>query len=159
MACVRSGSLVECIRDGSICLVPVENLRRGDVLPDPTIQSRSSTVEDVILEAANPSRPMYTFFALHCLGKQLVNVGNHVWECVERLCPHTRYHVHDATNVGLILKGSLIIRVDGTTCRGLSAQDWRAAKRVPDHTILRAVSIKIHGVPTYSSSDGLPRVP
>ena len=122
--------MVECPRDGHVHLVHIERLDVGDVLPDPTHPGMSSFVERVILEPADPSQSMFRYLGLQSLGAQWVKGHDARWERVEHVDCTTETNAFHAMNVGLVLNGSKIVRIDGVTCRGLALEDWNAANEM-----------------------------
>jgi hypothetical protein len=141
MACIRHDSMVEVVNSDGISLRAATDLRIGDVLNDPLVIGRTNVVEKVIVESA-PRVDLYFLFGLHCAGPQLV-LYNGMWARVEQLSaihPGSRAQCRDVSMVGLVLRGSCTIRVDGVICRGLRKLEWEAA-----HLDYVAVTLSLKG--------------
>ena len=141
MACIRHDSMVEVVNSDGISLRAATDLRIGDVLNDPLVIGRTNVVEKVIVESA-PRVDLYFLFGLHCAGPQLV-LHNGMWARVEQLSaihPGSRAQCRDVSMVGLVLRGSCTIRVDGVICRGLRKLEWEAA-----HLDYVAVTLSLKG--------------
>jgi hypothetical protein len=141
MACIRHDSMVEVVDSDGISLRTAIDLRIGDVLNDPFVLGRTNVVENLIVESA-PRVDLYHLFGLQCAGPQLV-LYNGMWARAEQLNaihPGARTQCCDVSMVGLVLRGSCSIRVDGVICRGLRKQEWEAA-----HLDYVAVTLSLKG--------------
>ena len=133
MACLRKGSLVECISNGNVYLKTVQNLQKGDLLIDPTSEGGIGTVENTVFECFS-EKTLFSVFGLKCAGPQLV-LYNGMWTRAENLLCSRVSIEKNVTLVGVVVRGSCRFRADGVLCRGIRQEEWE--------TILGAFPVKM----------------
>tara|TARA_B110001452_G_scaffold239487_1_gene220548 strand:- start:3529 stop:4002 length:474 start_codon:yes stop_codon:yes gene_type:complete len=124
MACVRSGSLVECVVQGILVLKAVDLIRVGDVLHDPRGEDHVLVVLDVHRESL-PEVDLFQVFGLQCAGPQVV-LFDGGWHQAETLQEPLRHRWIDLVGFATDRAGCVV--VDGVVCRGLNPEALCMAK-------------------------------
>lgn len=116
MACVRQGSLVDCIKGDEVHLVAVENLCAGDLVYD--FYTDTYPVVQEVLKETISELAMYRIFGLSCASPQSILFDNS-WCFVDTVIGLSAVVEKNVEIVGIVLNGSGVLCVDGVICRGI----------------------------------------